>query len=85
MAKAKKKSDAPKNKGGRPRTNPKVITPFGTWLDGQDLAMTDVAEDLEVALSTAYGIKNGSFTPSLQMAARIEEYTEGAVSMQDWE
>ena len=47
--------------------------------------MTDVAEDLEVALSTAYGIKNGSFTPSLQMAQRIEEYTEGAVSCQDWE
>jgi hypothetical protein len=87
MAKSKAKAKAKpeiKNVGGRPRIHPVIDTPFSLWLDGQSLDMAAVSEDLEIALSTAYNLKNGTFCPSLQLAARIEVFTDGSIVMQDW-
>lgn len=85
MAKKKAATEA-KNPGGRPRIHPVIDTPFSLWYDkhGQGLAMADIAEELEIALSTIYNIKNGTFTPSLQLAHAIEQFTEGKIKMQDW-
>lgn len=87
MAKTKTKAQPEKRPTGRPRGDAPIENPFATWIEskaGQGLAIADIAKDLDLAVSTVYNLRNGSFRPSLDLAIKLDEYTENAVSVYDW-
>lgn len=63
---------------------PKKQTDFGKHLDGRPGSFDQAAKEL--GLTTAYVrmLANGSSTPKLGLAGKIENWSGGEVKMQSW-
>lgn len=69
---------------GRPRKRKATATVFNAWLADSPMEITDVAERLEIGLSTAYALADGSCLPGAALRLRIDALTQGKVSFKDW-
>lgn len=78
----KKRADV--DLGGRPRQTPEPDGLFQEWIGDSGKSVAEVAEDLDIAGSTVYALREGAFRPSLKLAAKIEKYTLGAVPALSW-
>jgi len=77
----------PNGKRGRPRRDlPDVKRPnaFALWLHDSEIDVESVAKLLNVTTSVVYGWRKGTRTPSLQMALRIAEISDGSVGAAAW-
>lgn len=70
--------------GGRPRLTPKPSTDFAKWLKSTPMTVSEVAEELDVSVSSIHGLKEGRFPPGLKLALRIERLTEGEILASSW-
>lgn len=57
---------------------------LSTWLSDQKLSDKAFADRLGVAPSTVHRLKNGERSPSIDLLARIEKETAGAVTARDF-
>jgi len=86
-------SNMPKNRGSRPfdprnggapSRRPAPDTVFGKWLEECGMTVAEVADCLGITATHAYGLRRKR-TPSLALALRIEELSEGVVPATSWE
>jgi hypothetical protein len=72
---------ANKKKRGRPRVGE---TPLSRWLDGHGIERKKFAAELGVSTEYLHRLCRGSGQPSLELAARIEARTKGAIAATSW-
>ena len=70
--------------GGRPRKSRAPRNAFATWLASQKLSPKEIAKALGTSISTIYNARNGYFSPARELAVKIEEYTDGKVTVESW-
>jgi hypothetical protein len=71
-------------KQGRPASERARSTTFGRHLIDSDIAFNRAAEELDVHKVYVSQLAAGDKFPSAQMMWAIEEWSEGAVTMQSW-
>ena len=72
---------------GRPRSDlPDVKRPnvFALWMRDAGVQVESVAKILRVTPGLVYGWRKGTRCPSLQLAIRIAEISNGAVAPSSW-
>lgn len=69
---------------GRPRTTPEPTGLMVSWMDDNGKTASQMADDLGIAKSTVYALREGAFCPSLRLATKIEKYTRRAVPASSW-
>lgn len=57
---------------------------IAAWLKKNEQTLLGFSEIVECSKQTVGAIKQGDFTPSLSLAFRIEEATDGAVPAKSW-
>jgi len=71
-----------------PRKEVKILarrsTAFADWIDANHLSMAEAAQRLGMSAQHASNLRNGHRTPSLALAARIAEATDGMVPIGSW-
>jgi hypothetical protein len=75
-------ADQKKGKGGRPPE--KELNAFGKWIMASGLTRAVVAEDLETTVQHLGRLMSDEQRPSLELAFKIEKYTDGAISAKSW-
>lgn len=70
--------------GGRKRSSPLPDTVFLHWLSGCLKPVRQIAEELGITVSAIYRMRSGHNLPSLELAHRIEVYSDGEVPMSSW-
>ena len=70
--------------GGRPRQSRAPRNPFADWLKSCGKTPEQVAELLEVKVSSVYNARNGYFKPGRDLAVKIAEISKGAVPVEGW-
>ncbi len=80
MKKAKKQLDG--RHANRKRSKP--TNAFARWLDATGERVAEVAAKLEISTQHAYNLRGGHNRPSIDLAARIEKMSGGAVSAVSW-
>lgn len=71
-----------KNKGGRPPE--KGYNAFGRWVVASGKPRSEVALDLETTVQHLGRLMSGEQRPSLELAFKIEDYTQKAISAKSW-
>lgn len=61
--------------GGRPRRSRAPSNPFAVWLATCQLTPKDVADKLDVSVSSVYNARNAYFKPGRALAVRIANLT----------
>lgn len=72
-------------KTGRPPRAWRPPNAFSAWMDEVGKNIHDVARELGISESYAYGLRNGSSTPGRALSWKIAEYTGGKVSGPSWD
>jgi len=54
------------------------------WREALGLSQPEAAAKLGLSRSHLGNIETGTYVPSLSLAGKLEQMTEGAVTMQDW-
>ncbi len=62
----------------------KIQNAFAIWMAERKLSVEQLAAILNVDRATIYGWRRGSRPPSLRMAIRISQLTDGEVSAESW-
>lgn len=71
--------------GGRPRQSRAPRNAFADWLKGCGMTPEQVAKALGgISVSSVYNARNGYFKPGRDLAAKIEELSQGAVPVASW-
>lgn len=58
---------------------------LGEYLEQENISIMEFALQVGVAQSTVYYLKNGQRQPSVDVANKIDEVTNGQVTSKDWE
>lgn len=59
-------------------------SPFGAWLRQETRTVAQLAAELDVSVSAIYHLRSGYHSPSLAVALRIAELSNGAVPVDGW-
>lgn len=70
--------------GGRPRQSRAPRNAFADWLSSCGKTPKQIADALEVKISSVYNARNGYFKPGRELASKIEELSKGAVPVASW-
>ena len=62
-------------KTGRPRAKRRPSSKLAAWMRANDCSVRDMAERLDIAASTVYGLRERTLSPGLALAVRIEKET----------
>ena len=76
-------SPVARNKRGRGRPVEKRGK-LGTWVDEHGWTRQQLADELGIKLASAARLCSGGGRPSLEMAVKIEDLTEGTVPVRYW-
>jgi hypothetical protein len=71
--------------GGRARRAPPPDTAFNRWLSTRGETVAELAELLKLSKSAIYHMRDGLHCPSIAVATRIRDLSEGAVSADSWQ
>jgi DNA-binding XRE family transcriptional regulator len=71
--------------GGRPRQSRAPRNAFADWLASCGMTPEQLAEKLEISISSIYNARNGYFKPGRKLASKIEELSKGAVPVASWD
>ncbi len=64
-------------------TNNTALTPFGVYISDNS-TVPIMAKRLGITTAYVYMLMKGKISPSLALAAEIEKFTNGRVSLQSW-
>lgn len=70
--------------GGRPRRKRAQRNAFADWLAKCGKSPEQLAKLLDVSISSVYNARNGYFVPGRDLAVKIAETSDGAVSVESW-
>lgn len=70
--------------GGRARRTPPPDTAFNRWLSTRLETVAELAALLKLSKSAIYHMRDGLHCPSIAVAARIRDLSDGAVSADSW-
>jgi hypothetical protein len=70
--------------GGRPRKRAIPDTPFTRWLRSSRKKVKELADELELTPWAVYNMRSGYHRPSLEVAVRIADLSDGAVPADSW-
>jgi DNA-binding XRE family transcriptional regulator len=57
---------------------------FAEWMKNNDKKQSGVAKKLNVGSTTLHEVLKKGLIPSLKLAYKIEQYTNGAITVYDW-
>lgn len=72
---------SPPGKPGRPPKFDRAPTPFGRWLDGSSWTVARLAAKLGISARQVYRMRNGEWTPSLDIAEVVIGMSRGKLGI----
>ena len=71
-------------KVGPAHTRAPATSPFALWFDASGIKAMDLAAQLGITVAALYNLRRGLYSPSLEVATKIEAVSDGAIAAGSW-